>query len=56
MGFFDRFPYTNIHELNLDWLLAEMKKLNAAFAAFADTNKINYADPFSWDISTSYGP
>lgn len=23
----ERYPYTNFHEMNLDWLLAEMKKL-----------------------------
>lgn len=23
----ERYPYTNFHEMNLDWLLSEMKKL-----------------------------
>lgn len=27
MGLFEQFPYTNFHELNLDWLLQEVKKL-----------------------------
>lgn len=27
MGFFDKYPYTDFHELNLDWLLAQMKAL-----------------------------
>lgn len=27
MGLFEQFPYTNFHELNLDWLLQEMKRL-----------------------------
>lgn len=27
MGFFDKYPYTDFHELNLDWLIAEMKAL-----------------------------
>lgn len=27
MAIFDQFPYTNFHELNLDWIIAEMKKL-----------------------------
>lgn len=26
MGLFDNFPYTNFHELNLDWMLDELKK------------------------------
>ena len=27
MGFFNNYPYTDFHELNLDWLLNEMKAL-----------------------------
>ena len=25
---FEQFPYTNFHELNLDWIIDEIKKLN----------------------------
>lgn len=28
MGAFDHFPYTNVHELNLDWILKEIKQLD----------------------------
>lgn len=28
MGFFDKYPYTDFHELNLDWLLAKMKEID----------------------------
>lgn len=27
MGLYEHFPYTNFHELNLDWILAELKKV-----------------------------
>ena len=27
---FERFPYTNLHELNLDWILSELKKIESA--------------------------
>lgn len=27
MGLFEQFPYTNFHELNLDWVIREIKKL-----------------------------
>lgn len=27
MGLFDHFPYTNVHELNLDWVLANLKDI-----------------------------
>ena len=28
MGFFNKYPYTDFHELNADWLLKEMQKLD----------------------------
>lgn len=31
MGLFDQFPYTNFHELNLDWLIQNMKQLNNVY-------------------------
>ena len=30
MALFENFPYTNLHELNLDWLINELKKLEEA--------------------------
>lgn len=32
MGLFDGFPFTNTHQLNLDWILQEMKRLGDAAA------------------------
>lgn len=29
MGVFEQFPYTNLHELNIDWILSKMKELEA---------------------------
>ena len=29
MGFFNKYPYQDLHELNLDWLLKEMQDLDA---------------------------
>lgn len=34
MGIFRQFPYTNFHEINLNWLLKEMKKLEETMANF----------------------
>ena len=30
MGLFDHFPYTNVHELNLDWVLQTITECKAA--------------------------
>ena len=40
MSIFNEFPYTNFHELNLDWILAKIKQLDAKFASFAVDPKI----------------
>ena len=29
MGVFNNFPYTNIHELNLDWIIKKVKELDS---------------------------
>ena len=34
MGLFERFPYTNFHELNAGWMLEVMKKLEEAWEQF----------------------
>ena len=31
MGFFDNFPYTNFHRLNLDWVVSEIKKFREQY-------------------------
>lgn len=54
MGLFDQFPYTNFHELNLDWLLRMMKELNSTIKNFVALNTIKYADPIQWNITTQY--
>ena len=36
MPIFEQFPYTNLHELNLDWLIHETKKMIKQWETFAD--------------------
>ena len=36
MALFDNFPYTNFHELNLDWILNKMKDLSQEFQDLKD--------------------
>lgn len=54
MGLFDHFPYTNVHELNLDWILSMMKALEAEWEAFIAGNSLTFADPLQHDISKTY--
>ena len=54
MGLFDHFPYTNVHELNLDWILSMMKALEAEWEAFTAGNSLQFADPMLHDISKTY--
>lgn len=47
MGLFDHFPYTNFHELNLDWIINKVKELNAKVVAldeWAQQHKQEYAE------------
>lgn len=52
--FFHTYPYTDAHELNLDWILAQIKSINSTLNNFIVMNTIKYADPFQWNITTQY--
>ena len=54
MGLFENFPYTNFHELNLDWILSTIKKLDNEIDEFVQTNVLTYAEPIQWNITTQY--
>lgn len=53
MALFENFPYTNFHELNLDWIVKTVlnfdQKLDRVIAG-----KIKVADPLQWDITNQY--
>ena len=52
MGFFDNFPYTNFHEINLAWLLQAMKNLDASVREYMAVNKVGFGG--IWDITKQY--
>ena len=54
MGLFDQFPYTNIHELNLMWILEALKEIQTTTEQFVAINSLKYADPIQWDITSQY--
>ena len=46
------YPYTDIHDLNLDWILAKMKELKIEFDEFKVVNQISFSG--AWDITKNY--
>ena len=54
-GFFNKYPYTDFHELNLDYILEQMKLLRKAFEDFVGINAITFTDPILWSITREYG-
>ena len=53
MALFENFPYTNVHELNLDWIIKTVKEINDKFDS-AISSKITIADPVEWNITKQY--
>ena len=54
MGIFEQFPYTNYHDLNLDWILHAIQSMDKKLNEFIASNVLSYADPIQWDIETQY--
>ena len=52
MGFIDKYPYTDFHELNLDWILAKMRQLGIEMDQFKALNTITFSG--TWDITHQY--
>ena len=50
----NKYPYTDFHELNLDWILSIIKSLDAEMDNFVNINTIKYADPLLWNITSQY--
>ena len=52
MGFFENFPYTNFHDMNLDWVLKEIENLKKYIENYTAVNRVAYAG--IWDITKQY--
>lgn len=50
--FINRYPYTDTHELNLDWIIRKMKELKIEFDEFKVVNNITFSG--QWDITKQY--
>lgn len=49
-----RAPYTNFHDLNLDWIIEVLHEFNNKLTNFVSLATIKYADPIQWDITSQY--
>lgn len=49
-----RAPYTNFHDLNLDWIIEVLNEFNTKLTNFVSLATIKYADPIQWDITNQY--
>lgn len=49
-----RAPYTNFHDLNLDWIIEVLNEFNTKLTNFVSLATIKYADPLLWDITNQY--
>lgn len=47
-------PYTNFHDLNLDWVIEVLNEFNTKLTDFVSLATIKYADPIQWDITSQY--
>ena len=47
-------PYTNFHDLNLDWIIEILNEFNTKLTNFVSLATIKYADPIQWDITNQY--
>ena len=54
MALFENFPYTNFHDLNLDWIIKSLEDLKKEWADFEVLNSIIIADPAEWDPERVY--
>lgn len=51
MGLFDQFVYTNFHEMNLDWLLNEVKNFKADYNEITKYIIMPVEDPAALSVS-----
>lgn len=54
MSFWNHYPYTDFHELNLDWIINILREMEKKLENFVTTNSIKYANPFQWSIVNQY--
>lgn len=51
---FNQYPYINVNDLNLDYILSQIKVMMNEVTNFVSINAIKYADPIQWGITRQY--
>lgn len=52
--FRNKWPYTDFHELNADWIISTVRGLIETMDSFIQNESISFADPITWNISSQY--
>lgn len=52
--FRNKWPYTDFHELNADWIISAVRELIETMDSFIQNESISFADPITWNISSQY--
>lgn len=52
--FFNQYPYLNLNDLNLDYILKAIGEMKYEVTNFVSINAIKYADPIQWSITSQY--
>lgn len=54
MAFYDKFPYTNFQEINLDRIIQQLVEVQEDLQFVIDNASLKYADPIQWSITSQY--
>lgn len=52
--FLSQYPYLNLNDFNLDYILKTLRALSERLENFIVLNTIKYANPIQWNITTQY--
>ena len=53
-GFFNNYPGTDLHEIDLHYILMQLLKMREDMQTVIESNAITFADPINWDITSQY--